>query len=1120
MTPKSCNVTNAEGLIRDIRKISLLKETVLMAPPTVFSYLRRDHRRSSSPASPSLNPSSPSPPISFPSHLQGTTGNSPRSGTSSESSPYFESQTKHQLKPDHAPHTERRPVRAPFVPLQLPSSIHDPIEPHWGAVDPVKPVLGAQGVADAPKSPTLPRRDLSPCGSHKPSSPWKLAFGKSSSSDHSKYSNSTSNVSEPSGRAKLSPDNAYNENNGGTSSSKDMESPVGVYSNRRDGVHEANLADTAPSRHGKARLNLLNPMTLLARRRSGQFMNSRPEDIGKMSLPALPDDYDPRIRGKLFHDFSAPRPRSNLSTPTYKPQQTEKAVPQDTVQSKEKSLSSTPEHLKQSGHNHPQREVLPKEPPHDEDSRNSIQLESDDYFDSAPSSFRPSNISSSGLPSYSDQLSKGTPGTAKQPEQRRPGTMKSNRTNFSASLRSRLSSIHDNATPAAPGLPKHLTSSASRFSFDLAGVGSSSQEKLMEEKHKEKEAARKAEAGSDTAHGSDSDSFDYDAMMDDDGLEERIPGVNVDADADADDDDFDEFNDNYGMEGYSGPRLGNLNTLNNGENVFVPALPTVLSAPMSPLNLDSPATQPHNEDTQIEGPTKPSPGLPVLNVSSCDPLDDDPTAAPQPYPVTQDERQLETITSLEEDNDDLYFDDGMIDDIPPDTEGGTFDESIFDDETSHLYERRRPAPQNTLRKPKASAGQPPVSKTGVLETAYDHPSNGSHLLGGATEESEKTVTEDVAKADESQKPTQSLTEGNLEAYHSALAQAANEAALKGRFRRSVSDSEASDDRASESHTSDSHPGLTADGSRVSQNIESMTYDVLDDFDYDDKALDDDPMIAAANAEVLENDDEGFYGQEFGFYARAHGNCDPEMVFGGYFGPGRVEGITRSHSFRANFREPSLTPITERSEWSTRNSIISLTAHAHSGQQVSSPALAQLVDMGNVEDEMTLSSLMKLRRSAWGGSNGSLRSSVASQGATSPQTHQTPSNLGSFTSAQDGLGENIRPSNARTSPPGGFVSRNSYTSDSDFPETLPKIENQLPPTSGKPNHHRPPSLSIDTNKANVSKLDVGHSRTSSATESISYVKGTDESGSDCWVLEKRRTSLSGEPEIEREVMGRI
>ena len=65
------------------------------------------------------------------------------------------------------------------------------------------------------------------------------------------------------------------------------------------------------SRFGKGRLNLLNPMSLLTRRRASQNQ-PRPEEVvstPSLAVPAMPDDYDPRIRGKIVHDFSAPRPR-------------------------------------------------------------------------------------------------------------------------------------------------------------------------------------------------------------------------------------------------------------------------------------------------------------------------------------------------------------------------------------------------------------------------------------------------------------------------------------------------------------------------------------------------------------------------------------------------------------------------------------------------------------------------------------------------------------------------------------------------------------------------------------------------------------------------------------------
>jgi hypothetical protein len=234
--------------------------------------------------------------------------------------------------------------------------------------------------------------------------------------------------------------------------------------------------------------------------------------------------------------------------------------------------------------------------------------------------------------------------------------------------------------------------------------------------------------------------------------------------------------------------------------------------------------------------------------------------------------------------------------------------------------------------------------------------------------------------------------------------------MQGRFERtfSTSDRSAAQESISQaSHTAESQLGLVSDDSHLSQGADMVGFDdFLDDQIYADDAYYDDPIVAAANAEALENDDEGFYGQEFGFYAQAHGACSSEMTNGGYFGPRGVEGITRHHSSRGKFQEPSLTPITERSEWSTRNSVISLKAHGgtHSNPSLASPGLAQLVDLGNLDDEMSLSALLKLRRGAWGGSNGSLRSS-----AGSPPPHTlSSSNRGSFIAASEASPSEARP----------------------------------------------------------------------------------------------------------------
>ncbi|KAK4155262.1 heterokaryon incompatibility protein-domain-containing protein [Chaetomidium leptoderma] len=173
---------------------------------------------------------------------------------------------------------------------------------------------------------------------------------------------------------------------------------------------------------------------------------------------------------------------------------------------------------------------------------------------------------------------------------------------------------------------------------------------------------------------------------------------------------------------------------------------------------------------------------------------------------------------------------------------------------------------------------------------------------------------------------------------------------------------------------------------------------FDDFDFDDEAI-----IAEANASALAYDSDGFYGQEFGFYSSApapqhppnnHAHQPPttqpsagvlttENLFqyanGGYFGPASA-GIDRSASGRV-CREPNLTPITERSEYSNRNSVMSFTLPPAIGDNggrnsasLTSPGLAQLALLPDDTDSMSLSALMKLRSKAWGGSQASLVSS--------------------------------------------------------------------------------------------------------------------------------------------------
>ncbi|PGG99391.1 hypothetical protein GX51_06324 [Blastomyces parvus] len=1272
-----------------------------MPPSTVFSYLRREHRRPSPPAtspSPTTHPSVALPSAS--SHLPpqlplpDSSSYSPKlSSTIGEAASWFEPQQQHPSdynsnnhkynsyggKAEHGPDTKRKQDsnsgyssgRENINSLSASPRINIPpstARPHSAGNDDPKKTSLVSPDSQSQQQATMLRPDqYDSAAAHnsKPTSPWKLTFGKNILSDNSKGNSGGGGSGNPGG---YSP-GSYNNNNSNNNNNARMKpSPPGYsgvepsigsssntfipgrelakhegnssstitnsyYSRRDASSHDANH-EPAPSRAGKTRLNLLNPMALLARRRSGQTLTPRLDDIGtsRLGLPALPDDYDPRIRGNLFHDFSAPRPRPNV------PMMKQQAVNSQAVNVPDAQGNNNKNNI---NINNVTPVPAPSSTENSENQKQGVNSGDGNRLEALSNG----RTSSSARPHSSLELY-DTPLPLRQASSKKKQGQRASISSDvrSPSTRSKASIVHDGSFQPS-GLPRHLTSNASRFSFDMASGDSTSQERIMEEKHKQKEAAKRAKAQLDRSNDSDDDDFDYDAMMDDDGLEEKIPGVN--ADADFGDNDFDEF---------TGP--GHV-FRPYGNQLFVPVLPPVMSNPMSPLDLN--ASAPRSPENGMPTPPVISPnpafaglaigasGMPSSNVSlpnnnmaffpngagvamlsAESSLQQEQQQQQQqqqpPQPLSSQGVEEKSTFYVDSDEDDLYFDDGMIDDVLGEIEGEKFDESVFDDETSHLFERK---PKFTTQLPTVSGGSGDAANNDQHAEGHgvDDGANGDGMAPLVAQNS--LLQRNISRGNGGisgmagsinglaiQASTiRGLTEGNLEKYHSALAKAANEAALSGRFERSGSVSEKSSGAGSAPLSPDSHPGLTADDSRVSQNVDSMAFEeVFDDFDYNDDYLDDDPIIAAANAEALENDDEGFYGQEFGFYPQSMGNnCDDQMVLGGYFGSRGVEGITRSHSGRANFQEPSLTPITERSEWSTRNSIISLTAHAAaaaggSGASLTNPPppLAHLGDLGSIDDQMN--ALMKLRRGAWGGSNGSLRSSAASHHGTSPVATSmaaAASSRGSFASFHDVMadqgrcgssgnnnGNNINNANNNTNhnslpagSPGGMESgsygggsggnvsqqqqqpyshphphapRNHQQVDNDF-STLSTSANYNsiptpsdkdkplppPPKPSELHHHQGQThshphlpLEMDPDNAPVANANVNattpsypkdenntnttsksqHSRANSTTESISYVKETDEAGGDRWVLERRRTGESGEREVvEREVM---
>ncbi|KAJ5709680.1 hypothetical protein N7493_009971 [Penicillium malachiteum] len=1004
-----------------------------MPPSAVFSYWRRDHRRSTAPPAP-LSAHTPLPtnvverPLSPPQLPE--IPDTPTITSALDTTPSYDAPPWSESPLDiDASKSTFTPSAAPLsssITLALPSpSAERQNRPH-SSPEELYPESGFTAQANnSQHSVNALRPDQGDMESNfKPSSPFRLSIGKGLRSFQTP-------TDTPKRSPTVGPGASHFRLRTPPEDSSAEKPNVSQRETRQDGTlsrrapERENSADSVHHKSGKAMLHLLNPMSLLARRRSSQISSSRVEDSklrAPNSIPGIPDDYDPRIRGKIVHDFSAPRPRRNVSG--------------NSGTEQESSLHPA----NRWGNTRRQSDHSPVFKEHFEDDDNVMQVENKGYLQSplltAPTqtgyeksipvfarnfpSTAPEN-SSDAVDDF-ENLPAELPGDfpVELPAEVPPEYFTSP-PKVSPPNNHRDQDIIPKVHPA--GLPKHLKSNASsRFSFDMGGVESSVQEKLLEEKHKAKEAARKLEDG---YFDDFDDDFDNDMLDDMDDLEEQIPELNAD----------------YDEEDYDLPVSQNIHA--DPRSWTAPALSPVVASPIIPavpsensMNALSPgatgtATSSFNSPTSTEV-LSPTESLLV------EPLQ--PHSRLEMTPIPEDPQQTSSVNNqsdmsgLDYVDDDLYFDDGEFGDLDADDLDGGFDESIFDDETSHLYERKpvNKEPPRDLSPIAGSENNDPVEQQIAPE---NDATQGLQHMPSVTSEYHSLKRGPLGEPIPNLGPARAhggvLTEQNLEVLHNALAFAANEAATQSRFGRTLSTSERSlgqDSLSQSSHTADSQPGLVSDDSRLSQAADMIAFDdVFDDHIYDDDdAYYDDPIVAAANAEALENDDEGFYGQEFGFYAQAHGNGGAELTNGGYFGPRGVEGITRSFSSRGKFQEPSLTPITERSEWSTRNSVISVKANGatHSNVSLASPGLAQLVDMGNLDDEMTLSALMKLRRGAWGGSNGSLRSS-----AGSPPPHTlTSSHHGSFAAPS----ETASPSETRAFTDEGLASLGYHPDDYSHP----------------------------------------------------------------------------------------
>ncbi|KAJ4405660.1 hypothetical protein N0V82_010282 [Gnomoniopsis sp. IMI 355080] len=778
---------------------------------------------------------------------------------------------------------------------------------------------------------------------------------------------------------------------------------------------------------------LKNSMSgLLLRRKASQ----NAPDLQTLPLPRKPGEtkYEP-IRGTRVHDFSAPRKRV---VPTRQPSvpgiqaSTEGDLPLRVQTGVKSNIApdASPEGQQESDSRDATK--LSKEPSNTS-ARTARKISLDDKPLPADPPVATSATVDQAEPTHSTSTKSRPISAASFAMRANP----SNRTN-----KSRHISLSDDAVSLS-ALPKHMKSTSSRFSFDMKGVSEAAMaEKVLEERHRQKELERKANG--DSSHRDsryddfDEDAFDYDAAMMDDGLEEEIPEVNADYDEndylqeedpfeedipmvgdnpiiveEAEEDQNDPDNDQENFAGFVFTRS------NPHSSLVSPATPGVLSTPRDAVGrpigyaftkdgtpMLGPATSPLPAEDEVPEKQDADVSLAGLGIQG---LDAPPTTQYDPT-VFQERRNLPLIDDMEKGQDKgLYYDGGLLEELQ--LEAGEIQESQFDEnlfDLDDVDEFGRPLPgvfrQNLDMRTKAQEHKkrdsdmtsPPSEAS--ESTAHTSVSVGMHPVVEEDPKDNITATSlDEALANcETQKPSipaTSLPQANDDqAYQMALFEGVQKAAASGWKSRWAEDEEEVEGESTyernehqptqaspsgdcdvtiTSPTTASQPSTAGLG--VGETIQPDDYD--DDnyaFDNDDDDFYDEDFIAEANAEALAYDDEGFYGTEFGFYsapppARPHDDSSTGggIVYGGYFGPSGA--LQRGLSTRNVLREPNLTPITEMSEYSNRNSMLSMGG-------LPSATLADFRSPHMEDFDYTLGGLQRLRGKTFGGSQISLSSS--------------------------------------------------------------------------------------------------------------------------------------------------
>ena len=310
-----------------------------------------------------------------------------------------------------------------------------------------------------------------------------------------------------------------------------------------------------------------------------------------------------------------------------------------------------------------------------------------------------------------------------------------------------------------------MKSTSSRFSFDM--IGAAKQEKLLEERHRQRQLERRAESldlgsGARDSRFDDFDDFDYDAMMDDDGLEEPIPGVNADYEEEpipGMEDDYEEpipgVNIDYDEEehGYDPTDDPDNDQENFAGFVFERSPQSAVAGPESAGFLPTPRDGDGNaigfacsKDSPMDQEAAPEPlsvppkpsaveasdelaGLGIQNSAVSDgneptnkAMDETTNGAGMPKGIGMPSDRPKAANE----RDDLYFDDGMIGDFSAEfvdeldfsgeADAEPFDEALFDiDDTDQYGGRSRgPSRQPRRRTRRATRGR---GRTSASRTA-------------------------------------------------------------------------------------------------------------------------------------------------------------------------------------------------------------------------------------------------------------------------------------------------------------------------------------------------------------------------------------------------------------------